>query len=154
MLEIVALIFISKHMAEMAHEKGYSTGLYRFLTFLFWLGFEFIGAIVGIIYFGDEEPMIYLFMLVFAGLGYLILYVVVSRLPDLGIPTEPVSYEVRLPVLPVYEKATESSRIIREYLKGDIIDIDTMTDFNQFYKVQISPGERGFVVKTGVVKKY
>jgi hypothetical protein len=154
MLEIIALIFISRHMAEMAQDKGYSYGLYRFLTFLFWLGFEFIGAIFGTVLLGGGQPVVYLIALLSAGLGYLILYLVVSNLPDLQVPAEPVAYVVNSPVLPVYEKATEASPVIREYRQGDMVDIDLKTDFNLFYKVHISPGERGFVLKSGVKKQY
>jgi hypothetical protein len=154
MIEIIALIFISRHIAEMASDKGYSYGLYRFLPFLFWLSFEFIGAIIGVILLGNGQPAVYLFALLSAGIGYLILYLVVSNLPDLGIPTEPVSYIVNSNVLLVYEKATEASKVIKEYKLGELIDIDIKTDFNHFYKVQISPGERGFVRKTGVKKQF
>jgi hypothetical protein len=153
MLEIIALIFISRHIAEIAADKGYSYGLYRFLTFLFWIGFEFFGAIAGVILFGDEDAGIYLFALVSAGLGYLILYLVVSNLPDQGEATEPISFIVNCDSLPVYEKATEYSRVIKEYKKGDYLDIDMKSDFNLFYKVQVSPDERGFVLKSSDIKK-
>ena len=52
MLEIIGLYYASKTIGSLAAEKGYSSGLYRFLTFIFWFVFELIGLVIGILIFG------------------------------------------------------------------------------------------------------
>jgi hypothetical protein len=152
MIEIIVLIFISRGIGETAQDKGYSKGLYRFFTFLICLGFEFIGAVIGTILLGGEEAGVYLIALVSAGIGLLIIYLVVEFLPDMKVNDLPI-YIVNGATIPVYEKTIESSKVIKELKKGEILEINTTTDFGRFFKVQISPAESGFVLKSSDLRK-
>jgi hypothetical protein len=151
MLEIIALIFLSRNIGEIAYEKGYSSGLYRFLTVAFWIVFEFIGAFVGAFILGEGYG-IYFFALISAGLGYLIIYLIVSTLKDKE-KIEFAKYLVNSPSLPVYEKAIESSKVMHEFKTGDIIQLVTTSDFGRFYRVQISPEEKGYILKNSNITK-
>ena len=82
MLEIIGIYFASRSIGELALSKGYSSGLYRFLTFLFWFVFEFIGAVIGILLFGNEGFLFYIFAIVGAVCGFLLLKAIVNRLPN------------------------------------------------------------------------
>lgn len=148
MLEIILLIFISRSIGETAFDKGYSKGLYRFLTFLFWFAFEFIGIIIATILIGEEKILLYLIGWLSGGLGYLLLYVIVENLPELNPRIVSSVYLVNCEVLPVYEKTTEYSKVIKEYKKGDIIEIDSKSDFDRFYKIYITPLEKGYILKS------
>ena len=81
MLEIIGIYFASKNIAEIAQSKGYSAGLYRFLTFLCWFGGELLGAVLGIILFGEESLIIYLVALGGAIGAFLLLKQYVNNLP-------------------------------------------------------------------------
>ena len=81
MLELIGVYFASKNIAEIAQSKGYSAGLYRFLTFLCWFGGEILGAVLGIILFGEELFMIYVFALGSAIGSFLLLKQYVRNLP-------------------------------------------------------------------------
>jgi DNA-directed RNA polymerase subunit H (RpoH/RPB5) len=148
MLEIILLIFISRNIAETAFDKGYSRGLYRFLTFLFWFAFEFIGLIIATIFLGEEKFLLYLVGWLSGGLGYLILHIIVENLPELSPKIVYSVYVVNSESLPVYEKTTEYSKVIKEYKKGDIIEIDRKSDFDRFYKIYITPSEKGYILKS------
>lgn len=148
MLEIILLIFISRNIAESAFDKGYSKGLYRFLTFLFWFAFEFIGVILAAIFIGEEKFLLMLIGWLSGGLGYLILYIIVENLPELSPKIIYSVYMVNSESLPVYEKTTEYSKVIKVYKKGDIIEIDRKSDFDRFYKIYITPQEKGYILKS------
>jgi hypothetical protein len=81
MLEIFLLIYLSRQIGNIAREKGHSVGLYKFLTVVFWIFFEVLGAIVGILILGEGLGM-YLFALIGAVLGYGLLYLIVNNLAD------------------------------------------------------------------------
>jgi positive regulator of sigma E activity len=82
MLEIIGIYFASRTIGELASSKGYSSGLYRFLTFLFWFVFEVVGAVIGLLLFGNEGFLFYIFALVGAVCGFLLLKTIVNRLPN------------------------------------------------------------------------
>jgi len=79
MIEIILLVFLSKKIANMASEKGYSGGLYRFLTFLIWFVFEIIGGVIGILVFGEGLP-VYVVAIIGAILGYALIYYIADNL--------------------------------------------------------------------------
>ena len=74
--------FASKTVGELASSKGYSSGLYRFLTFLFWFVFEVIGAVIGILLVGNTGFLFYIVALVGAVCGFLLIKSIVNRLPN------------------------------------------------------------------------
>jgi hypothetical protein len=52
MLEIIAIIFLSKKNGNLAIQKGLKSGLWRWYTVLAWIVAESIGAILGMAAFG------------------------------------------------------------------------------------------------------
>jgi membrane protein DedA with SNARE-associated domain len=47
MLEIILLIFLTRHVGEIVVSKGRKAGWYKFMTVLLWIGGEVTGAIIG-----------------------------------------------------------------------------------------------------------
>lgn len=82
MLEIIAIYLTSKNIAQIAHEKGYPPGLWRFLAIITWILSEIVGAIIGILLFGQGGLMMYIFALGGAVLGYVILRKVLENKPQ------------------------------------------------------------------------
>ncbi len=79
MLEIIILYRLTKEIGARAREKGHKAGFYKFLTVLFWIVFEVIGALLGILFLG-EGLITYLCAIVGAVVGYSLVYLIVSRL--------------------------------------------------------------------------
>ncbi len=151
MLEIIAIIFLSRNIGSMAFEKGHSAGMYKFLTVLFWIVFELIGAVIGTIVLG-EGIGVYVFALLAAGLGYLIIYLIVSNLKVIE-NFQIEKYILNDQTLPVYQKTLDDSKIIHEYKMGEIIPINTKTDFGRYHQVQISPELKGYILKKSNLTK-
>lgn len=88
MLEIAFLVWFCRKLASIAKGKGRS-GSWGALGALLWIGGEITGFVVGTL--GDLEAGSYLVALLFAGLGAVIAYVIVSALKsetaryDLGV---------------------------------------------------------------------
>jgi hypothetical protein len=82
MLEILLLIYLSKKIGIMAETKGHSRTTYRVLTFVAWFFFEFVGAVIGIMMFGNNGYEFYLIGLLCAAGGYGLMYFIVNALPD------------------------------------------------------------------------
>ena len=83
MLEILALIFLTKNIGALAVKKGLKPGTWKLYTVLLWFGAEIGGIIIGVGSFGTES---YLPAIVI-GLGcaitsYFILRSSLSRKPD------------------------------------------------------------------------
>jgi len=64
MLEIIALIYLSRKMGELAERKGQKKGLWKLYTVLAWFGAEILGIVLSIILFKTDE------MLALLPLGY------------------------------------------------------------------------------------
>jgi predicted branched-subunit amino acid permease len=47
MLEIVILIFLTRHVGEIVKSKGRKPGRFKLLTVVLWIGGELTGAVVG-----------------------------------------------------------------------------------------------------------
>jgi uncharacterized membrane protein YeaQ/YmgE (transglycosylase-associated protein family) len=72
MLEIILLIYLTRHVGETVEAKGRKAGWYKVLTVVLWLGCEIGGAIVGGIIAalsGSGNLVVYLFALVGAAVG-------------------------------------------------------------------------------------
>lgn len=77
MLEIVAIYYLCKKNSENAKLRGKKGGGAIAYTICLWIGFEiigaFIGGFIGIMMGSDTEVMlVYVFALIFAGIGALI----------------------------------------------------------------------------------
>lgn len=83
MLEIIALIYLCKKTGETAVRKGLPAGRWKFYTVLAWFVAEFTGFLVGAMLFGTENVIgLFLFALVCAVGGYLIIKAVLDKMPD------------------------------------------------------------------------
>ncbi len=47
MLEIIALIFLTKEIGKIAAGKGLKPGVWKLYTVLAWIAGEFVGAVIG-----------------------------------------------------------------------------------------------------------
>lgn len=83
MLEIIALIFLTKGIGKIAVTKGLKPGSWKLYTVLAWIAGEFIGAVIGVLTFGPDN-IISVILLAIAGAvtGYLIVKANLSKRPD------------------------------------------------------------------------
>lgn len=83
MLEIFAIIGLSKKIGNIAFEKGLKKTPYIILMIALWVVLEIVGAIIGALIFGAENLMVYLCAILGAasgaGLGFLIVRNAVPR---------------------------------------------------------------------------
>ena len=83
MLEIIILIFLSRHIGKIAERKGQPVGKWKMYTVLAWLAGEIIGICIGLLLFGPEP----VYMIVLVGLpcafaGYHIVRNTLYKYPD------------------------------------------------------------------------
>lgn len=84
MLEILALVYFSRKIGDLAQRKGLKRGLWRFYTVLAWFGAEILGIVLSLFIFQTEET----FALLPLGWGfaigsYFILRSSLSKRPDI-----------------------------------------------------------------------
>ena len=83
MLEIIALIFLTKEIGRLAHAKGLKPGAWKIYTVVGWFILEIIGIIVGILIFGKDNLFsIVMVGLAFAVTSYFIIKAYHNKLPD------------------------------------------------------------------------
>lgn len=83
MLEIIAIIFLSKKNGKLAEQKGLKSSTWILYSVLCWIAFEVIGVILGIISFGQENIVpIYLLALVLAVSSYFFIRSILNKKPD------------------------------------------------------------------------
>jgi hypothetical protein len=83
MLEIVALIVLTRQMGNLAIQKGLKPGTWKLYTVLAWLAGEFAGAFTGVLIFGTNN-FFSVFMVAVAGAitGFLVIKRNLSIRPD------------------------------------------------------------------------
>jgi uncharacterized membrane protein len=84
MIEIIALVFLTKNIGALALQKGLKPGTWKLYTVLCWFGAELLGILIGLILFGEE----YIFVAIVLGLGsaiagYFILKSTLNKKPDI-----------------------------------------------------------------------
>ncbi|HLL71110.1 MAG TPA: hypothetical protein VK363_06730 [Pyrinomonadaceae bacterium] len=96
MLEIIALIMLTRRIGDIVKQKNRKSGWYKFMTVLLWFGCEVIGAVIGGIIVGitgSPDAVIYLIALagaaVGAGIAYLIAKALPPLAPEMGTPPPP-----------------------------------------------------------------
>ena len=62
MLEIVALIYLTRSVGQLALNKGLKPGTWKLYTVLAWFAGEITGLIIGFTMFGVERPIMALFV--------------------------------------------------------------------------------------------
>jgi hypothetical protein len=84
MLEIIALILLSKKNGKLAVQKGLKSGTWVLYSVLCWIGFEIAGVILGIISFGEENIVpIYLLAVILAVSSYFFIRSILNKKPDI-----------------------------------------------------------------------
>jgi hypothetical protein len=83
MLDIIALIFLTKEIGRIAHDKGLRPVTWKIYTIVGWIFSEIIGIIAGIMIFGKDNLFsVILVGLTFAITSYFIIKAQLNKLPD------------------------------------------------------------------------
>jgi hypothetical protein len=83
MLEIIALIFLTKNIGRIADRKGLKPGTWKMYTVLCWIGAEIGGAVAGIMLFGQDAMLPAIFIGVACAIGsYFVLKANLEKRPD------------------------------------------------------------------------
>ncbi len=78
MLEIIAAIYLGKKIRDIVKEKGLNPTGYIIIMVVLWIGFEFFGALVGMLITEDEMGA-YVFAIIGAVLGAAISYAIADN---------------------------------------------------------------------------
>ncbi|MEO8719956.1 MAG: hypothetical protein ABI297_04280 [Ginsengibacter sp.] len=83
MLEIIALIFLTKEIGRLADKKGLKPTTWKIYTIIGWLFSETIGILVGFMLFGMNNLVsVILVGFTFAITSYFIIKAQLNKLPD------------------------------------------------------------------------
>lgn len=83
MLEIIALIFLTKEIGKIATQKGLKPITWKIYTIIAWLVSEIIGVLVGVMIFGVNNVVsIILVGITFAITSFFIIKAQLNKLPD------------------------------------------------------------------------
>jgi uncharacterized RDD family membrane protein YckC len=83
MLEIIALFFLSRNIAELARSKGESPVKWVIILIIAWLLMEFVGVMVALMFFNINNLVsILLVAMGFAITGYYLVLKKLQSLPD------------------------------------------------------------------------
>lgn len=83
MLEIIALIFLTKEIGRLAHAKGLKPVTWKIYTVFGWIILEIIGVIAGVMIFGTGNFFsVAMVGLAFAITSYFIIKAYLNKLPD------------------------------------------------------------------------
>jgi hypothetical protein len=78
MLEILAIIGLSKKIGNIAFDKGLKKTPYIIIMIALWVVLEIVGAVIGTLIFGEETLMVYLCAVLGAATGALLGYLIVN----------------------------------------------------------------------------
>lgn len=83
MLEIIALIFLTKEVGKLAEAKGLRPLNWKIYTIIAWIFSEVLGVFVGALIFGTDNIFsVILIGLTFAITSYFIINAQLNKLPD------------------------------------------------------------------------
>jgi len=83
MLEIFALIFLTRKIGALAIRKGLKPRSWKAYTIIAWIAAEFLGIMMGQAFFGNDNLLgLFLFALVCAFGSYLLIDYVLQQKPD------------------------------------------------------------------------
>lgn len=86
MIEIVALIFLTRKIGKLASSKGHKPLMWKILTVLSWIFSEVLGIYVALMFFDKNNLFsIVVVGLMFAITSYYIIKAQLNKLPDQGI---------------------------------------------------------------------
>ena len=84
MLELIAIIILSQKNGKLATRKGLRSSTWVLYSVLCWIGFEFVGAFIGVLTFGmDNIGPAYLLALGSAVLSYFFIRSLLNKKPDM-----------------------------------------------------------------------
>ena len=83
MLEILALIYLTRKIGVLAERKGQKKGLWKLYTVLCWFGAEILGMVLSAILFKTDEVIALLPLAYGCAIGsYFVLKATLSKKPD------------------------------------------------------------------------
>ena len=83
MLEIIALIFITRDIGKLAIRKGLKPATWKGYTIICWFVFEITGAVIGMLLFNQSDLIALMLLgLVSAFGGYLLIRSILQNKPD------------------------------------------------------------------------
>lgn len=83
MLEILALVFLTRSIGTTAERKGLKPGTWKLYTVLAWFAGEFLGFLIGIAIFGSENILMSLLIAIPCAIGgYHIVRTILNNKPD------------------------------------------------------------------------
>ena len=82
MLEILALIFLTKKIGAIAERKGLKPGTWKLYTVLGWIGGEITGIIIAMTLFSTDIISLMITGIAGAIGGYLIVKLILEKKPD------------------------------------------------------------------------
>lgn len=83
MLEIIALVFLTRQIGRIAVSKGLKSGTWKLFTILAWIAGEFAGAVMGLLIFSPDNIFsILLVAIAGAFTGYIIVKANLTKRPD------------------------------------------------------------------------
>lgn len=83
MLEIIALVFLTRQIAKIAQDKGLRPVTWKIYTVVGWIVSEIIGVFAGVIIFGTDNLFsVEMVALTFAITSYFIIKAQLNKLPD------------------------------------------------------------------------
>jgi hypothetical protein len=83
MLEIIALIFLTREIGRLAEKKGLKPITWKIYTVIGWLFSETIGILIGVMIFGTNNLVsVVLVGVLFAITSYFIVKAQLNKLPD------------------------------------------------------------------------
>jgi ABC-type uncharacterized transport system permease subunit len=83
MIEIIALIFLTKNNGNLAIQKGLKPGTWKLYTVLAWFGAEILGAVIGFLIFGQENVVAAILLGLLCAVGsYFVLRSVLNKKAD------------------------------------------------------------------------
>ena len=83
MIEIIALIFLTREIGRLAHDKGLKPITWKIYTIISWIISEIIGIMVGLMIFSKDNLFsIAMIGITFAITSYFIIKAQLNKLPD------------------------------------------------------------------------
>ncbi len=83
MLEIIALVFLTKNIGALAEKKGLKPGTWKLYTVLCWFGAEILGAVIGVALLGGDNLIAGVLLGIACAIGsFFILKANLNKRPD------------------------------------------------------------------------
>jgi hypothetical protein len=83
MLEIIALIFLTREIGRLAERKGLRPSTWKLYTVLAWIAGEFVGAVIGMLIFGAKNLFSVILVAIAGAItGYVLIKANLSKRPD------------------------------------------------------------------------